>query len=158
MHDDLNANAIVLTLQDRERDLSFVVRPMEPLQRESWYIRTLRHLLPKDAEITDEACREAVQSLLHSGSLGFFLRAADAQAAHELSNELYFCCWLLIEGEELPCTRECIEAFVEDVRTLLSLKRVALRHNLAFLPWVERALDFHARCSPGLEDEPAILQ
>lgn len=108
-----------ITLQDRERNLTFKIREMSATQMESWLARSSAFFggLQKSEEV------EGVPVLLHR---------LDYDGVNALLNELLGCCYYLADGVEVRCTPQNVDDYVEDVRTLFRLQSEALRLNVGF--------------------------
>ena len=133
-----------ITVNDRGRDLAFVVREMPATKLESVIVRAGLLLAAsgladgliggKDAEAPDVAhVMEAAGRMLGSDQGAGLIRALgslDYDKARPLLNDLLGCCTL--EGSVTPLSEETADAVIEDVRTLFTLRKEALALNLGF--------------------------
>lgn len=133
-----------ITVNDRGRELAFVVREMPATKLESFIVRAGLLLAASgladgliggaDAEAPDVAhVMEAAGRMLGSDQGAGLLRALgslDYEKARPLLGDLLGCCTL--EGSVAPLSEETADAVIEDVRTLFTLRKEALALNLGF--------------------------
>ena len=133
-----------ITVNDRGRELAFVVREMPATKLESFIVRAglllagsglADGLLSGDeAEAPDVAqVMQAAGRMLGSDQGAGLIRALgalDYEKARPLLNDLLGCCTL--EGSVAPLSEETADAVIEDVRTLFTLRKEALGLNLGF--------------------------
>ena len=133
-----------ITVNDRGRELAFVVREMPATKLESFIVRAGLLLAAsgladgliggKDAEAPDVAhVMEAAGRILGQDTGAGLIRALgslDYDKARPLLNDLLGCCTL--EGSVAPLSEETADAVIEDVRTLFTLRKEALALNLGF--------------------------
>ena len=133
-----------ITVNDRGRELAFVVREMPATKLESFIVRAGLLLVGsgladgliggKDAEAPDVAhVMEAAGRMLGQDQGAGLIRALgslDYEKARPLLSDLLGCCTL--EGSVAPLSEETADAVIEDVRTLFTLRKEALALNLGF--------------------------
>lgn len=133
-----------ITVNDRGRELAFVVREMPATKLESFIVRAGLLLAASgladgllggaDSEAPDVAhVMEAAGRMLGQDQGAGLLRALgslDYEKARPLLGDLLGCCTL--EGSVAPLSEETADAVIEDVRTLFTLRKEALALNLGF--------------------------
>ena len=133
-----------ITVNDRGRELAFVVREMPATKLESFIVRAglllaasglADGLLGGDgAEAPDVAhVMQAAGRMLGQDKGAGLIRALgslDYEKARPLLSDLLGCCTL--EGSVAPLSEETADAVIEDVRTLFTLRKEALALNLGF--------------------------
>ncbi|MDR2077024.1 MAG: hypothetical protein LBP61_08890 [Desulfovibrio sp.] len=139
----------IVTLQDRDRELSFKIREMPATRLESWIIRALLLIagsgkgVPEGTDIRAAGYFLAEKGLAALGSLDF-------DQARPLLDDLLGCCSLVIDKLEKRLTPEIADDHIEDVRTIFALRLEALKLNLGFLgPEAGRLSGFPVK--PGTE-------
>ena len=131
-------------VDDRGRELQFTVREMPATRLESWIVRA--GLLLAGAGVASGLLERMPEEGLDAGSVlqtagrlvgegrGADLLAAlgrvDYDRARPLLDELLACC--TPAGSVAPLTPATADGVIEDVRTLLTLRREALALNFAF--------------------------
>lgn len=133
-----------IVVNDRGRELAFVVREMPATKLECFLVRAGLLLAGSglagsllgggDAESPDVAqVMRAAGRMVTSEKGADLLRALgslDYEKARPLLNDLLGCCTL--EGSVAPLSEETADAVIEDVRTLFALRKEALALNLGF--------------------------
>jgi len=122
---------IILEIQDREQTLTFRIREMPASKLESWIIRAVLLVAGSGAEVPAGADLKAVGLFLQSKGLTA-LGNVDFEKSRPLLDELLSCCSRVIERVEERCTPESVDAYIEDVKTLFTLRMEALKLNLGF--------------------------
>ncbi len=124
-------------LDDRGKQLTFKIREMSALQMEGWIARAGillagAGILDKtgDARNVGEIASELGRTIESSGLSA--LGKLDYDKARPLMDELLACCSRVDAGVEQPLTPDVLEGFVEDVRTLFTLRKEALALNFGF--------------------------
>ena len=120
-----------ISMQDGTQRLTFTIRKMEPLRLEQWLTRALS-LMVKDEDATEENYFAAGRKLAEGG-IWKLAALPDQEAARELGDQLLACCSRVLDSMEIACTTENVNGFVQEVRTLFTLKNAALKNNLEFL-------------------------
>ena len=123
-----NDTAIVATIRDRDQVLTFVIRMMAPFEHEQWLLRALR-LRVNNADAVEADYLEAVEVLIKNGPMALIMTGDNG--AFALMDALLDCCFLVTGKGEEPCTRDLRDETVQDVRTLMALKKLAMKHNMS---------------------------
>ena len=106
-----------VTIEDRGRPLTFVIREMPATRLERWIIRAM---------------------LLLSGSEGLEGLGGSVEGAgkflseHGILDELLACCARTDAGVEQRCTPDTVDGYIDDVRTLFKLRVEAAKLNFGF--------------------------
>lgn len=132
-----------IVVNDRGRELAFVVREMPATKLESWIVRA--GLLIAGVGLADgllggksagepldaaHVMQAAGQMAAQGGDLLRALGTVDYEKARPLLNELLECC--TPADAVTPLTPETADGIIEDVRTLFTLRKEALALNLGF--------------------------
>jgi hypothetical protein len=120
-----------ITLDDRGNKLTFKIREMSATQTEYWILRAIKVLgaagvkLPGGADLS----AAARYLLAHSQEVLADLNVADVR---DLFDDLLKTCTRVMGKVEEPVTPESVDDYIEDVRTLWSLKMAALEVCFGF--------------------------
>ena len=143
-----------IVIDDRGKSLTFKIREMSALQLESWIARAgillaatgILDETKVDVRNVGEIAEGVSRTLAHSGIAA--LGKLDYDKARPLLDELLACCSRVDAGVEQPLTSDVLEGFIEDVRTLFTLRKEALALNF----------DFFAQGGPSasIEDGPTL--
>lgn len=127
-----------IVIDDRGRSLTFKIREMSALRLESWIARA--GILLAATGILDETRADVrnvgdiaagvARAVGESGISA--LGRLDYDKARPLLDELLSCCSRVDAGVEQPLTPDVLEGFIEDVRTLFTLRKEALALNFGF--------------------------
>ncbi len=117
-----------LMISDRGRQLRFKIREMAAIELDSWLTR-MSILRSKSGMKNDTP-----GDWLDDGGDPNSMAAAglEFEQIWPLMNEMLACCWRVDAGIEQICTPESVGGFIEDVRTLNTLRTEALKLNLDF--------------------------
>ena len=127
-----------IIIDDRGKSLTFKIREMSALQLESWIARAgillaatgILDETKVDVRNVGEIAEGVSRTLAHSGIAA--LGKLDYDKARPLLDELLACCSRVDAGVEQPLTSDVLEGFIEDVRTLFTLRKEALALNFDF--------------------------
>lgn len=125
---------VVITLNDRGRDLRFKIREMSATQKESWLIRAslllARGVGSADFDMSD---LQGLKDLVVSGKIIKALGGMNYREAAPLLEDLLKCCSRVLDGGgETECSSEVVDGYIEDVRTLFKLRVEAGKHCFGF--------------------------
>ena len=127
-----------IVIDDRGKSLTFKIREMSALQMEGW-IASAGILLAGtgildetrvDVRNAGEIAAGVARAVGESGISA--LGRLDYDKARPLLDELLSCCSRVDAGVEQPLTPDVLEGFIEDVRTLFTLRKEALALNFGF--------------------------
>lgn len=135
-----------VTIQDRGRNLTFVICEMASTQLESWVIRCLLLFvkagigsgignsagLEKMAQEVREGNYEQAMSYISTQGLSALLSKVNYEDAAPLLDELLGCCSRVVDGITQPCTDGTIDSYVFDFRTIFKLRVEAFKLNCGF--------------------------
>lgn len=127
-----------IVIDDRGRSLTFKIREMSALRLESWIARAgillaATGILDEtrvDVRNAGEIAAGVARAVGESGISA--LGRLDYDKARPLLDELLACCSRVDAGVEQPLTPDVLEGFIEDVRTLFTLRKEALALNFGF--------------------------
>ncbi|MDL2315514.1 hypothetical protein LJC59_00325 [Desulfovibrio sp. OttesenSCG-928-A18] len=125
----------IITLRDRDQDLSFKIREMSATGLEAWKIRALILLAKTGIEVPEGADLQAVGAYLVANgvkTLTGILGKVDYGEVSPLLDDLLACCSRLVENVSERCTPESVDNYIQDANTLSRLRWEALRLNLDF--------------------------
>ena len=122
----------IVELMDRDRPLKFEIKEMAATELEDWLIRAMLLLGPALGKADGEGVTvtEAAQVMSSQGLR--LLSSLDYSKVKPLLNDLLRCCSRIDAGITQPCDPATINGYVQDVRTLLALRKEALQLNLSF--------------------------
>jgi len=115
-------------VNDRGRELRFKIREMSAIELESWLTRL--GLLRRKAGLNEEFSSDMKGD--ESGSSSIPMGCFEYEEIWPLMNEMLACCRRVDAGIEQICTPDSVGGFIEDVRTLNTLRTEALQLNLDF--------------------------
>jgi hypothetical protein len=126
---------ITIDIQDRDQLLTFKIRQMSVMQLESWGTRVIMLLAAAGAKVPEGYDLKAAITFLkeNSGAMLGNLGNMDYERARPLLDELLSCCSIKIGNLEKRCTPEVVDDHVQDVKTLLTLRKEALVLNVGFI-------------------------
>ena len=122
----------IITIQDREQDLTFKIKEMPATKLESWIIRSLLLIAGSGASVPDGPDIKAAGAFLAEKGLTA-LGNIDYEKAKPLLDELLGCCSRVVEKVEERCAPDSVDAYILDVKTLFTLRMEAIKLNLGFL-------------------------
>lgn len=128
---------ITITLDDRGNQLTFKIKEMPARKLEQWIIRAVLLLAGGGVELPDGADIEtAAQKLMGNGAsaIAKALGGLEYEKAEPLLDDLLTCCHKVIDerGNTIALLPETVDAQIEDVRTLFTLRLEALKVNFSF--------------------------
>lgn len=126
-----------IIVDDRGKKLTFKIREMSALQLEGWIVRA--GILLAGAGILNASddtnnvgdIASGIGRTLSTSGLSAFGNV-DYAKVRPLMDELLSCCTRVDAGIEQPLTPDVLEGFIEDVRTLFTLRKEALALNFGF--------------------------
>ena len=117
-------------IADGNGDLLFRIKEMSAMDLESWLLRAGKLM---EGEKGGKDPFLAAGILFEEGPLRLYI--ADAPTGGVLMEEMLACCSIVDEFKrETPLSRDNVDYFIEDLETLVSLRRKALILNLRFYP------------------------
>ena len=119
-----------ITLDDRGKKLTFRIKEMSATGLESWIIRAML-LVGGNKGKGGESVKNAADFINADGLR--LLSSLDYGKAKPLLDELLACCTRIDGGIEQLCTPDSVDGYIEDVKTLFTLRMEALKLNLDFL-------------------------
>lgn len=133
---------IELTLEDRGKQLQFVVKEMPATKLEAWIIRALLLIAGAGIEVPGGSDLRRAGEFLANKGVGA-LGTLNYEKASPLLDDLLGCCYRKLDRVEERCTPDSVDGYIEDVTTLFKLRMEAAKLNLGFLKAeVEKLSDF----------------
>jgi len=132
--------SVELALEDRGRKLEFIIEEMPATRLESWIIRLVLLIAGAGGmaftagaslkELTDRfrGADGSVDMSLVLKALG----AVEYEKGKPLLDELLGCCFRKIGQARERCAPETVDGYIEDINTLITLRKEAIKLNLGF--------------------------
>ena len=120
----------VITINDNGKPLQFKIKQLTATKQEELIIKAL--LLLANKEIGDVDINDLKNYQLNSKALFGALEKLDFTKVKEISDILLGCCYRIAGSVEERCTPETVDGYVEDFRTLLTLKKEAFSLSFDF--------------------------
>ena len=124
--------SIEIQLEDRGKELDFVISEMPATQLESWIIRATLLVAGGFGGAPGDIDLQKAAAHLSERGLGL-LSALSYEKAEPLLEEMLNCCQRKIDKHLEKCTSASVDGYIEDVTTLVKLRTEALKLNLGFL-------------------------
>lgn len=126
-----------ITIKDRDKDLTFIIKELPALKAEKWKIRAIMLLLGSDIEMpAGSSIEEGMQSFMAGGAETLFkaLSKLDVDKAISLFDEMLFSCVSIKAGNMSTLLNEAlIDSNIEDSSTLTKLRFECLKLHFDFL-------------------------
>ena len=119
-----------ITINDNGNPLQFRIKQLTATQQEELIIKAL--LLLANKELGDMDVNELKNYQLNTKALFSALEKLDYIRVKELSDILLGCCYRVVGKMEERCTPETVDGYIEDFRTLLTLKKEAFSLSFDF--------------------------
>ena len=120
----------IITITDNGRQLQFKIKQLTATQQEELIIKAL--LLLANKELGDMDINELKNYQLNTKALLSAIEKLDYTRVKELSEVLLGCCYRIVGKMEEKCTPETVDGYIEDFRTLLTLKKEAFSLSFDF--------------------------
>ncbi len=117
-----------IILQQKGQNLTFVIEQMPATKLQIWLMKALTCLLGTEISELDFG---ALQKEINIKGLSF-LQNLDIDKIEPLINTLYSCVKYKVDGTLMQIDQNNIDSIILDVRTLFSLQKEVLKHNLSF--------------------------
>ena len=119
-----------VTINDNGNPLQFRIKQLTATQQEELIVKAL--LLLANKELGDMDVNELKNYQLNTKALFSALEKIDYAKVKEISNVLLGCCYRVVGKMEEKCTPETVDGYIEDFRTLLTLKKEAFALSFDF--------------------------
>lgn len=119
-----------ITINDNGNPLQFRIKQLTATQQEELIVKAL--LLLANKELGDMDVNELKNYQLNTKALFSALEKLDYTKVKELSDILLGCCYRVVGKMEEKCTPETVDGYIEDFRTLLTLKKEAFSLSFDF--------------------------
>ena len=127
----------IITIKDRDKELTFKITEMPAMKAERWKIRAIMLLLSSDIDMPQGASiEEGISEFMAGGAEKLFkaLSKVDVDKAINLFDEmLYSCIQLSTQGVDTQINEDIINSNVEDSSTLTKLRFECLKLHFDFL-------------------------
>ena len=133
-----------ITINDNGNPLQFKIKQLTATRQEELIVKAL--LLLANKELGDIDVNDLKNYQLNTKALLSALEKLDYTRVKELSDILLGCCYRVVGKMEERCTPETVDGYIEDFRTLLTLKKEAF--SLSF--------DFFGGAGNSQEAKPAV--
>ena len=123
----------IITVNDNGNALKFKIRQLTATKQEELIIKVLLLVANKDmGEVDVEEVRNNPERLLNGKTLMSVINNLDYEKIKPISDTLLGCCYRVNGAMEEQCTPATVDAYIEDFRTLLLLKKEAISINFGF--------------------------
>lgn len=123
----------VITINDNGNNLTFKIRQLTATKQEELIVKALLLLANKEiGDVDVDKLRENPQGLINLKTLFTALENVDFLKVKEIADELLGCCYRVVGKMEERCTPDTVDGYVEDFRTLLTLKKEAFALSFNF--------------------------
>jgi hypothetical protein len=122
----------IISLQDRDQELTFRIREMSAVKMERWLAEALKLTAEAGLDLPRLGDPDVVKVFLLESFLPAALGRIEYDKAWPLLEALLNCCSRLVENVAEPCSSQSVEAYIEDVSTLITLRCEAMRVNAGF--------------------------
>ena len=123
----------VITINDNGNNLTFKIKQLTATKQEELIVKALLLLANKEVGNVDiDQLRENPQGVFNTKMLFAALERVDFTKIKEISDELLGCCYRVVGKMEERCTPETVDGYVEDFKTLFTLKKEAFALSFNF--------------------------
>lgn len=150
----------IITLKDRENELTFRIKEMSASAFERWILRAGLLLVKTGIisadDLSDSAgVREALaKNLLKNGITA--LGRIDIDEAQPLLDDLLMCCEEKIGNQYTKMTPEIVDTKIQDFKTLLLLRKEAFTLHVDFFGADNQSVSPQAELHPTPQRKPKI--
>lgn len=123
----------IITLNDNGNNITFKIRQLPATKQEELIVKALLLLANKEiGDVDVDKLKENPQGVFNTKMLFAALEKVDFTKIKEISDVLLGCCYRVIGKMEERCTPDTVDGFIEDFRTLLTLKKEAFTLSFDF--------------------------
>lgn len=123
----------IITLNDNGNNITFKIRQLPATKQEELIVKALLLLANKEiGDVDVDKLKENPQGVFNTKMLFAALEKVDFTKIKEISDVLLGCCYRVVGKMEERCTPDTVDGFVEDFRTLLTLKKEAFTLSFDF--------------------------
>lgn len=123
----------VITINDNGNNLTFKIRQLTATKQEELIVKALLLLANKEiGDVDVDKLRENPQAFVNLKMIFAALEKVDFLRIKEIADELLGCCYRVVGKMEERCTPDTVDGYVEDFRTLLTLKKEAFALSFNF--------------------------
>ena len=122
----------IITISDNGNSIQFKIRQLTATQQEELIVKGLLLLANKDVGDVDMDKLRNNATVFNTKMLFAALEKVDFTKIKEISDVLLGCCYRIVGKMEERCTPETVDGYVEDFRTLFTLKKEAFMLSFGF--------------------------
>lgn len=123
----------IITLNDNGNNITFKIRQLPATKQEELIVKALLLLANKEiGDVDVDKLKENPHSVFNTKMLFAALEKVDFTKIKEISDVLLGCCYRVVGKMEERCTPDTVDGFIEDFRTLLTLKKEAFTLSFDF--------------------------
>ena len=123
----------LITISDNGNPIQFKIRQLTATQQEELIVKVFLLLANKEiGDIDIDKIRSNPQAVLTPKTIFAMLENIDFTKIKEISDVLLGCCYRIVGKMEERCTPDTVDGYVEDFRTLFTLKKEALSLSFDF--------------------------
>lgn len=123
----------IITLNDNGNNITFKIRQLPATKQEELIVKALLLLANKEiGDVDVDKLKENPQGVFNTKMLFAALEKVDFTKIKEISDVLLGCCYRVVGKMEERCTPDTVDGFIEDFRTLLTLKKEAFTLSFDF--------------------------
>ena len=123
----------IITITDNGNPIQFKIKQLTATQQEELIVKGLLLLANKEVGDVDvNQLRDNANAVFNTKMLFTALEKVDFTKIKEISDVLLGCCYRIVGKMEERCTPDTVDGYVEDFRTLLTLKKEAFLLSFGF--------------------------
>ena len=123
----------LITINDNGNSIQFKVKQLTATKQEELIVKALLLLANKEiGDVDVDKLRDNPSGVLDSKVIFGALEKLDYTKVKEISDVLLGCCYRIIGKVEERCTPDTVDGYIEDFRTLLTLKKEAFQLSFGF--------------------------
>ena len=123
----------IITITDNGNSIQFKIKQLTATQQEELIVKGLLLLANKEVGDVDvNQLRDNANAVFNTKMLFTALEKVDFTKIKEISDVLLGCCYRIVGKMEERCTPDTVDGYVEDFRTLLTLKKEAFLLSFGF--------------------------
>ena len=123
----------VITINDNGNNLTFKIRQLTATKQEELIVKALLLLANKEiGDVNVDKLKENPQGVFNTKMLFAALEKVDFIKVKEISDVLLGCCYRVVGKVEEQCTPETVDGYIEDFKTLFTLKKEAFTLSFNF--------------------------
>lgn len=138
----------LITINDNGNPIQFKVKQLTATKQEELIVKALLLLANKEiGDVDVDKLRDNPSGVLDSKVIFGALEKLDYTKVKEISDVLLGCCYRIIGKVEERCTPDTVDGYIEDFRTLLTLKKEAFQLSFGFFAQEGNSQDTHSKAT-----------